>query len=400
MKLQLINELVNIGATPAFVFYKDVLTERAKEIKRSIGNAKLCFAIKANPFLLSALDDDVDNYEVCSPGEFKICCSEKIDMRKVVLSGVNKEYSDIKYAIACGVHTFTVESVNQFFLLQRCACEAGVTIGVLLRLTSGNQFGLDYEDIEKVIEIRHQAPNMEIEGIQYYAGTQKKAAKIREELERVLEMLEEIESRHAFEIRKFEYGPGFSVEYFKRNVSDIDSFNECCPLLNSIAERYDLTLEMGRFLTADCGEYITRVADVKKNNGRQYCIVDGGINHVNYYGQVMGARMPSVKFYSKCEEGFKEVVPTDDCSEDEEKTCVCGSLCTIADVLVRDIAVGEIKEGDIFVFEKVGAYSVTEGIYLFLSRKLPRIYLYESDELLLLRDELESYGINCAKEVK
>ena len=29
------------------------------------------------------------------------------------------------------------------------------------------------------------------------------------------------------------------------------------------------------------------------------------------------------------------------------------------------------KIGDALVFERVGAYSVTEGIYLFLSRRMP-----------------------------
>ena len=42
------------------------------------------------------------------------------------------------------------------------------------------------------------------------------------------------------------------------------------------------------------------------------------------------------------------------------------------------------------MFHNIGAYSVTEGIYLFLSRKMPKIYLYSEDE---------EFSIYCIKDV-
>ena len=154
-----------------------------------------------------------------------------------------------------------------------------------------------------------------------------------------------------------------------------------------------LTLEMGRFLAAECGSYITRVMDVKRNEGQNYCIVDGGIHHVNYYGQVMGARVPPVRHYSIAYN--YEEVSAEDGEREAENVCVCGSLCTVADVLVRNIFLCNVQEGDLFVFEKIGAYSVTEGIYLFLSRRMPKVYLLSGEELELIRDSYETYQWNC-----
>ncbi|MEF9840875.1 MAG: diaminopimelate decarboxylase, partial [Lachnospiraceae bacterium] len=43
------------------------------------------------------------------------------------------------------------------------------------------------------------------------------------------------------------------------------------------------------------------------------------------------------------------------------------------------------------------AYSVTEGIYLFLSRKLPKIYSYTTAEgMKLMRDALQTDSMNGA----
>ena len=37
---------------------------------------------------------------------------------------------------------------------------------------------------------------------------------------------------------------------------------------------------------------MTKIVDQKKNDAVNVCIVDGGINHVNYYGQNMAMKTP------------------------------------------------------------------------------------------------------------
>ena len=86
--------------TPAYVFDLDMLRKRValirnclqKELGERVG---ICYAMKANPFLISPLKKYVDCYEVCSPGEFRICEKAGISMEQIVLSGVNKEKRDI-----------------------------------------------------------------------------------------------------------------------------------------------------------------------------------------------------------------------------------------------------------------------------------------------------------------
>lgn len=74
---------------------------------------------------------------------------------------------------------------------------------------------------------------------------------------------------------------------------------------------------------------------------------------------------------------------------------ICGSLCTFADILVRGLMLSEPEIGDMLVFENIGAYSVTEGSYLFLSRDLPGIYLQKKDgRIAKLREGIPSYPVN------
>ena len=149
-----------------------------------------------------------------------------------------------------------------------------------------------------------------------------------------------------------------------------------------------ITLEMGRYMAASCGTYLTKVVDEKENAGVHYAIVDGGIHHLNYFGQTMAMKLPYFKQLNG--ENFEEKV-----DGEENLTTVCGSLCTVSDVLVKKMPLHGKIMGDVLAFENTGAYSVTEGIYLFLSRAFPKvIFATEENGLELVRDTVQSHCFN------
>ena len=122
-------------------------------------------------------------------------------MEQIVLSGVYKEEREICHAVETygGKGTFTIESKQQLELLESCAAAAGKNIRALLRVSSGNQFGMDEESIAKVLEHRWEYPHVNISGFQYYSGTQKKKLKkMEQELEYLDQMMEEMETRYGY----------------------------------------------------------------------------------------------------------------------------------------------------------------------------------------------------------
>ena len=107
-----------------------------------------------------------------------------------------------------------------------------------------------------------------------------------------------------------------------------------------------------------------------------------------YYGQFMAMKLP-----------FMEVLSPEGKArgrETEEVWNICGSLCTINDILVKQLPAEGLSVGDRLVFKNTGAYSVTEGIALFLSRDLPAVIIKaaQSEEELLARPHQELYPIN------
>ena len=379
--------------TPAYVFDLDKMKEFAEKVKRCLtGKAEICYAMKANPFLIKPMLEIVSSLEVCSPGEFRICERAGIPMEKIVLSGVYKNPDDIAYMLDTYGNrgTYTVESLQHLKVLNDTAVRHGITLSVLIRVTSGNQFGIDEAEIRKIISEREKYTGIEIEGIQFYSGTQKRnLSQMQEELKHLDTFIRELEEIGEMEIRTLEYGPGFFVPYFVKDKSmrTEELLGEFVEILDGLQFKGRIVLEMGRFLAASCGYYITSIVDMKVNKEQPYVILDGGINHLNYYGQAMAMKHP---YCSQLDfEGHEKTVG------EEQHWNLCGALCTVSDVIVKQFPLRNPKICDILVFERVGAYSVTEGIYLFLSRPLPKIYFWtRADGLHLVRDGIHTDVLN------
>lgn len=371
---------MNLIKTPSFVFDIDALIERVNGIKSLLVHGeKLCYAIKANPFLVNDLKDVVDCFEICSTGEFRIAMRAGIPHEKVVLSGVYKEEGDIReiVGICKDKATYTVESPSQFQLLEKVANEYRLTLDVILRLSSGNQFGMDENTILGLFSTERNA--LKIKGIQYYSGTQKKRDKILKEIESIVDFANKLEA-NGNTIERIEYGPGLRVAYFEgdEEVDEKAAIEEVSKAFAKSDNKREIVYEAGRFIAAYCGKYYTSIVDIKNTNGTQFCIVDGGINHLNYYGQTMAMKKPHIRQFSS---DFAEK------KDGEKQPCtICGSLCTVSDVLVKALPLEDVKSGDILEFARTGAYTVSEGIYLFLSRDMPRIYKKKEGKITLVRD--------------
>ena len=362
MNSEALQDIAVSFATPAFIFDADEFGRRAKNVKSAIGGASLCYSIKANPFLLACLPEEIDRVEVCSPGELAICRRVGVDPSTVVYSGVNKGNEDIAEAIEYGAELLTAESLRQLGLINAAALAAGKRVRVALRLTSGNQFGMDSENLKRAVAEKGSYEGVDIVAIHYYSGTQKKKlAVVEKELAELEELADTLEERFGLSGISLEYGPGLPADYFGDDPEgrDMAVLAEAGAMIAAVAARRSVTVEFGRFLASPCGTYLTAAADIKNNNGENFVICDGGINHLKYYGQTMAMQTPPITLLG-------------DHGEKTEDYTLCGSLCTTADILVRKVTLPALSVGDVLAFGRCGAYSVTEGIGLFLSRQLPR----------------------------
>lgn len=390
-------ELRRVGEfcqTPFYVFDERELAGQVSRIREVLPpHTNICFAMKANPFVVGPVSRLVDRLEACSTGEVRICQAAGVDPSQIVVSGVAKDPALMRELIAgdAGIGHFTCESRLQFDMLSGLAREAHTHVDLLLRLSNGSQFGMDAATIVSLAAECANDPHVTIRGIQYFTGTQKTSSKrIVREVAKLDRFVAEVGRAYGSPLAEMEYGAGLPVEYFERDPKVVrqTELEPALALSHALADAsFDgqVAIELGRRIAATCGTYVTRVVDAKQIDGQNVAIVDGGMHQITYYGHAMAMKQPPCR----------ALLPHGDASL---RWTVCGSLCTTNDILVKQMPLGDLAVGDLVAFDKAGAYCMTEGMSLFLSRDLPSIVWRDrAGKLTLLRDRIETAPLNSVR---
>ncbi|MBE5870670.1 MAG: diaminopimelate decarboxylase [Lachnospiraceae bacterium] len=405
-----LQKIIQKYQTPFYLYDITGLKERIQLIRQMLPDIGVCFAMKAAPMLAGSLAETADRLEVCSPGEYEICRRAGIEPGKVLVSGVNKTMESIRSVLNNGGanNSFTIESPAHFKILETCAKEAGVRADCYIRLSSGNQFGVDRETFEILCRKVMESEHLTFLGIHYFSGTQKNEKRIETELQELSEYGKHLETLTGRKTQ-LEYGPGLSVHYFREKEEEKEGQTQADALFEGVCQETSeakkkleilagivartglteayakVTFEYGRFIAANSGFYFTKIVDSKTTNGVNYTILDGGLHQISYYGSMAGMKVPYIGVLPKQERSqaaLKEYV-------------LAGSLCSVNDILVRKAVLPELQTGDVLGFGLAGAYASTEGLSLFLSRDLPAVVIKdEQGNTSLLRDHMETNGFN------
>ena len=381
-------QLLAENSTAFYTFDISILKNRVEYLKSRLPKeVSLCYAVKANTFIIKEIESVVERLEVCSPGEEAVCKKLGVPAEKTVISGVYKTPEFIEELAADKTFNgiFTAESLTQYELLCSLSEKYDRKIQLLLRLTNGSQFGMNKEDIDDIIKDRGNHKNIEILGIQYFSGTQKTSVKkYKRELSKLDDFLIHLKEDLSFEAKELEYGTGFPVAYFEdEELDEEELLNGFSEAIQSMQTKPLITLEIGRSIAASCGKYYTHIVDKKVNKGVGYLLCDGGMHHLVYFGQHMAMRLPKLSVAGK-----------ENLCADKEWN-ICGSLCSMNDIIVKQVSLPEIEIGDTLIFENTGAYCMIECISLFLTRDIPSVYLIdENGKAIKVRDTFETYNLN------
>ena len=362
-----IQQLETQFGLPLYLYDTHQMIANAEEIKGHLGDhVRLCYCAKANYDLAEAAAQAVDLIEVSTAGELRYCLAHGIAAERLVYSGVWKPDADLAFACQAGVGRIILDSLQQLKGLQKAAQNPGE---VLLRLSSGDQFGMNVEEIKEGMKSAKRYGHVRITGIQYYAGTQRSyPGQVRRDIGKLREQLQSLKAEKIL-FEELQIGGGIGVPLF---VSDrVEEFEEAADCMFAFVKELSagcrVVYECGRGMAANAGLYLTQVFARKQRAGGELLLVRGGSHHLNYYGNICGQRQPFMESVTRKGGGGLR------------RYKVCGSLCSAGDILAREYTDCCIKTGDYLLFYNAGAYSLQEAASLFLTMEMPRILLYNKD---------------------
>lgn len=368
--------------SPLFVYDFGVVAQKIARLRTAMpGAVGIHYAAKANPFapLLAAIAPLVDGFDVASGGELAHVVRSAPGL-PVSFAGPGKRDDEIEQALNTGA-TLNCESEGEVARALAIAHRLGVTPRLAVRVNpafelrgSGmkmggraSPFGVDAERVPALVKSLIAA-GAEWCGFHIFAGSQSLDSEaIIEAQAETLALAASLADAAGASPPLVNLGGGFGVPYFAgdREV-DVEAVGGAlgaamASLPPSLAATR-FVLELGRWLVAECGVYLTRIVDIKQSRGETFIVTDGGLHH---------QLAASGNFGAVVRRNYPIAIAQRMGAAPVQVANVVGCLCTPLDRLGDKVALPEAQMGDVIALFMAGAYGRTASPEAFLGHPPP-----------------------------
>ncbi|BBB09230.1 pyridoxal-dependent decarboxylase, exosortase A system-associated [Sphingopyxis sp. EG6] len=368
------------GDTPLFVYDSAMLTARVAEWRAAMpADVQLHFAMKANPYapLLAFMARLVDGFDVASGGELKAAIDAGMPAGDISFAGPGKRDRELEAAIVAGT-TLNLESAGEADRALSIASRLGLTPSLAVRVNpdfdlkgsgmkmggGAKPFGVDAAEVPALVR-RLIAAGADWQGFHIFAGSQAlDAAAIADTQAQTVALAARLADEIGATPPLVNLGGGMGVPYFPGDTA-VDTAAVGAALGDTLAARADVlaksrfAMELGRWLVAEAGVYLTRVVDRKTSHGETFLVTDGGLHHQlaasGNFGTVIRRNYPIA-----VAKRFRDAPA--------ETVSVVGCLCTPLDRLGDQVALPRAEVGDLIAIFQAGAYGASASPATFLGQ--------------------------------
>ncbi|MDB5671313.1 MAG: pyridoxal-dependent decarboxylase, exosortase system-associated [Alphaproteobacteria bacterium] len=369
--------VVEAGDTPLFVYDLATIAAQVRRFRAAFPAIGLHYAVKANTYreLLDFIARQVDGLDVASAGEMEQAIAAATAPSHISFAGPGKRDDELAAAIRAGV-TLNLESEGEAERALAIGRDAAVAPRLAVRVNpdfeikgsgmrmggGAKPFGVDAARVPELV--RHLiASGAEWRGFHIFAGSQALDAEALIDAQRAtVALAASLAEAVGAAPPLVNLGGGFGIPYFHGERS-LDVERVGAALAETLAERAAIlrdsgfAIELGRWLVAESGVYLTRIVDRKVSHGRTFLVTDGGMHHQlaasGNFGQVVRRNYPVA-------------IANRFGAEAEEEVSIVGCLCTPLDRLGDDIMTPRAEVGDLVAVFLAGAYGLSASPQAFL----------------------------------
>lgn len=350
--------------TPFYYYDTDLLRRTLAEVRHNLSSdMHVHYAVKAcaNPKVLGIIAQAGLGADCVSGGEIQAALHAGFPADKIVYAGVGKSDWEIELGLDAGIFAFNVESEPELEVINQLAISKGTKARIALRInpnvgahthaniTTGlteNKFGIDMQDMERLIGMAASMDGIEFIGLHFHIGSQilemdDFAALSR----RINEIQERLDVAGIPAIRNINVGGGLGIDYKQPDhypVPDFRAYFDTYRKHLLLRPGQQLHFELGRAIAGQCGALISRVLYIKSNPIKNFCIVDAGMTDL--------VRPALYGAYHQIDNLTAED-PTDFVTYD-----VVGPICESSDVFIKNYGMPRTNRGDLIAFRSAGAY--------------------------------------------
>ena len=396
-------DLAEKYGTPLYVIDEKTLRSICRDYKKAFEkypNTQMMYASKAlcTSAVSRILDEEGFGFDTVSGGEIYTVYKSGVDMSHVLFNGSNKSYDELSLAMDLGVGRISADNFFELALLNEIAQSKGKVADILLRITPGiechtheyiqtghldSKFGFDLTQIDEAIElIQNEYKNLKLHGLHAHIGSQIFETSIYpDEIEIIAGEISRIEKKFGLKLNEINIGGGLGVKYTQKDAppSTYEIAELIINKLNEVVEKYNIEaptvfLEPGRSIISTSGVTLYTVGSSKQvPHGTKYVAIDGGM-----------ADNPRPSMYQA--EYAAEVANKKDTNE-TQKVTIAGRFCESGDILIKDIELPELNEGDILCVYNTGAYNYSMASNYNRVQKPAMVLVNDSNSDIIIKRE-------------
>lgn len=366
-------ELAQKYSTPLYVLDEATLRGICQNYKQAFSSYKkvnMMYASKALCTMATSaiLSSEGFGFDVVSGGEIYTVYKAGVDMSKVLFNGNNKSVDEIKLALDLGVGRFSVDNFLELSLLNEIAKSENKIANILLRITPGiechtheyiqtghldSKFGFDLTQIDEAVSlILDEYKNLNLHGLHAHIGSQIFETQVyHDEIEILVKELSRLDEKFGLKLDEINIGGGLGVKYTEKDhpPSAFEIADVIIKSLNASIEKYGiepptLFIEPGRSIISTSGVTLYTLGSSKQvPKGKKYVAVDGGMSD-----------NPRPSMYQA---EYSAQIANKPLDENIETVTIAGRFCESGDILIKDISLPQIEEGDILCVYNTGAYN-------------------------------------------
>ncbi|RNC67141.1 diaminopimelate decarboxylase [Proteiniphilum sp. X52] len=348
--------------TPFYFYDIQLLRATLHAIRKETENKPfhVHYAVKANanPRILKEIASFGFGADCVSGNEILAALAAGFTPDKIVFAGVGKSDREIEVGLDNDIFCFNVESIPELEVLNLLALAKGKTARVAFRInpnvdahthkyiTTGlteNKFGLNEQDLPRILEVIKTSPNLQLSGIHFHIGSQITDLKSFEDLCVKVKELQEWFNARGIKLPIINVGGGLGINYQHPNhipMADFESYFRLFEKNLPLQENQSLHFELGRAVVAPCGSLISRALFVKEGIQKKFLIVDAGMTEL--------IRPALYQAFHHIENISSEKEPM--------LYDVVGPICESSDVFAEQILLNESARGDLIAIRSAGAY--------------------------------------------
>lgn len=354
-----LDAIASAVGTPVYVYSLAAIRSQYRQLDEALSGVphRLHYSVKANSNLaiLSALRALGSGVDIVSGGEMYRSEAAGFKGADIVFSGVGKTEREMTEALTLGVLMINVESEEELVLLNAVAGRLGKKAPVALRVNpevmvdtphpytrtgvKGMKFGIPFDETLLVAEKALRMPNISLIGLDMHVGSQISQFEPYEiGLGRLLQLRSEIESEGAV-LEYLDIGGGLAVSYDAEHPIDVEEFGAVVTRIVG-PTGLKVIVEPGRFLVGNAGILLTRVLYRKRSGGKEFIIVDAGMNdlirpsHYNAYHRIEAVHATANRTTAD----------------------IVGPVCESGDFLGLHREVDDVQPGELIAVLSAGAY--------------------------------------------